>query len=225
MWQVDRCCIGASKRCAECQLCERSSLRYRTAHLEAAPAGTVGVRGGATRSQSVKAALEAAFDGDAPASPTGEHAGVGIGEAVIVHDAARVMTESDLFDAALKELERSGADAVIVAAPVSDTIKEAVAPAPSLPGSGITVNRTLDRSRLWAVQTPQVFRRDALERAMAATEDLLAMATDDAWLVEQQGGTVAVLPASAENLKITTPHDLRIAELILSERLSTGVKR
>ena len=65
----------------------------------------------------------------------------------------------ELFERALAELERSGADAVIAAAPVSDTIKE-------VGEDGHTVARTLDRSRLWAVQTPQVFRRAALERAI-----------------------------------------------------------
>jgi 2-C-methyl-D-erythritol 4-phosphate cytidylyltransferase len=80
------------------------------------------------------------------------------------------------------------------------------------------VELTLDRSRLWAVQTPQVFRRNALNRALSAPPELIAVATDDAWLVERQGGTVAVLPAPAENFKITTPLDLRLAELLLRER-------
>ena len=100
---------------------------------------------------------------------------------------------------------------MIAAAPVADTIKQ-------VGDGGHTVERTLDRSRLWAVQTPQVFRRAALERALSAPAELIAAATDDAWLVECQGGTVAVLPASPENFKITTPLDLRVAELLLQER-------
>src|SRR5206468_3787645 len=68
-----------------------------------------------------------------------------------------------------------GADAAIAAAPVADTIKEADADG--------TVRATLDRSRLWAVQTPQTFRRDALRRALDVDDDTLAAATDDAWLV------------------------------------------
>ena len=164
--------------------------------LDAAPDGVVAVAGGATRSQSVRAALEAAPpDGDV----------------VIVHDAARALAAPSLFAAAVSELERSGVDAVIAAAPVADTIKEVQA-------GGRAVERTLDRTRLRAVQTPQVFRRAALERALAAAPELLAAATDDAWLVERQGGTVAVLPAPAENFKITTPLDLRLAELLLAER-------
>jgi 2-C-methyl-D-erythritol 4-phosphate cytidylyltransferase len=80
------------------------------------------------------------------------------------------------------------------------------------------VTRTLERAWLWAVQTPQVFRRAALERALLdAADDVLAAATDDAWLVEQAGGVVEVVESSPANLKITTPTDLTLAELLLAE--------
>jgi 2-C-methyl-D-erythritol 4-phosphate cytidylyltransferase len=79
------------------------------------------------------------------------------------------------------------------------------------------VAETLDRAVLWAVQTPQVFRRSALERGLA-DDELLARATDDAWLVEQQGGLVRVVAAGEPNFKVTTADDLRLAELLLSER-------
>ena len=92
---------------------------------------------------------------------------------------------------------------------MTDTIKEAP--------DGV-VSRTLDRSILWSVQTPQVFRREALERALAAPDEVLAMATDDAWLVARAGGSVRVVKSPRENLKITTPGDLRVAELALRER-------
>ncbi len=164
--------------------------------LDAAPADVRAVPGGQTRSDSVRAALEAA--------PAGE-------EVVIVHDAARALATPELFARAVEELERQGVDALVAAAPVTDTIKE-VGP------DGRAVERTLDRSRLWAVQTPQVFRRAALVRALSAAPELIRRATDDAWLVERQGGTVAVLPATPENFKITTPHDLRVAEMLLAER-------
>jgi 2-C-methyl-D-erythritol 4-phosphate cytidylyltransferase len=163
--------------------------------LDAAPPGVLAVAGGKTRSESVRAALAVA-----PAS-----------EVIVVHDAARALVTPALFAAAIAELERFGVDAVIAAAPVTDTIKQ-------VGTEGRAVERTLDRSRLWAVQTPQVFRRAALERALAAPAELLAAATDDAWLIERQGGTVAVLPAPQENFKITTPLDLRLAELLLAER-------
>jgi 2-C-methyl-D-erythritol 4-phosphate cytidylyltransferase len=93
---------------------------------------------------------------------------------------------------------------------VPDTIKE-------VGEDGRTVERTLDRARLWAVQTPQVFRRVALESALAnASDELLAAATDDAWLIERAGGVVRVLESSAENIKITTRDDLRVAEALLA---------
>jgi 2-C-methyl-D-erythritol 4-phosphate cytidylyltransferase len=159
-----------------------------------APAGTIGVAGGAVRSESVRLALAAAGDGDP----------------VIVHDAARPLATADLFERAIAELRESGADAVIAAAPVSDTIKEV---------ADGNVVRTLDRARLWAVQTPQVFRRVALQRALDdASEELLAAATDDAWLVERAGGLVRVVASEPSNLKITTPTDIQVAELLLSER-------
>ena len=81
-----------------------------------------------------------------------------------------------------------------------------------------TVRATLDRSQLWAVQTPQTFRRAALERALDVDDDTLAAATDDAWLVERAGGTVRVVSASPDNLKVTTAVDLRRAELALRDR-------
>jgi 2-C-methyl-D-erythritol 4-phosphate cytidylyltransferase len=152
------------------------------------------VAGGRARSQSVQAALRAAGQGDP----------------VIVHDAARPLVSRDLFERALAELEHSSADAVIAAVPVSDTIKEVSA-------DGRTVAGTLDRAKLWAVQTPQVFRRDALERALE-DDELVARATDDAWLIEQQGGTVRVIDSGQPNIKVTTPDDLRLAELLLSAR-------
>ena len=77
--------------------------------------------------------------------------------------------------------------------------------------------RTLDRSPLWAVQTPQVFRRAALELALG-DERRLAQATDDAWLIEQRGGVVRVIDAGEPNFKVTTAEDLQLAELLLRQR-------
>ncbi len=162
--------------------------------LDQAPAGTVAVAGGAVRSQSVREALNVCGDGDP----------------VIVHDAARPLASPALFTDALAELSGSGADAVIAAIPVSDTIKQ-------VSHGGRIVARTLDRSLLWAVQTPQVFRRRALERALLeASDELLAAATDDSWLVERAGGVVRVVRSSAENIKVTTSTDLKVAELLLT---------
>jgi 2-C-methyl-D-erythritol 4-phosphate cytidylyltransferase len=157
----------------------------------AAPDGTIGVPGGSERSHSVRAALAAASDDDV----------------VVVHDAARPLLTPELVRACLDAL--GDADAAIAAAPVTDTIKECA--------DGRVV-RTLDRSRLWAVQTPQVFRRAALQRALDQDHEALGAATDDASLVEAMGGTVHVVPAPRENLKVTTALDLRVADLLLRER-------
>jgi 2-C-methyl-D-erythritol 4-phosphate cytidylyltransferase len=78
------------------------------------------------------------------------------------------------------------------------------------------VARTLDRSTLWAVQTPQVFRAEALRRALDVDDETLACATDDASLVEAAGGTIAIVESYPENLKITTALDLRMAEALLA---------
>jgi 2-C-methyl-D-erythritol 4-phosphate cytidylyltransferase len=166
--------------------------------LGAAPAGVIAVAGGTQRSHSVRAALDAA-------GPDGDP--------VIVHDAARPLATAQLFARALAALAGAPeADAVIAAAPVTDTIKEVAQ-------DGQTVARTLPRAKLWAVQTPQVFRRAALERVLGEADDeLLARATDDAWLIERSGGVVHVLGSDPGNLKVTTPHDLRVAELILAAR-------
>ena len=77
---------------------------------------------------------------------------------------------------------------------------------------------TLERSSLWAVQTPQVFRADALRRALDADAATLAAATDDASLVEAGGGRVDVVESRDENFKVTTALDLRMAEAVLGER-------
>lgn len=159
---------------------------------ERAPDGCSGVAGGATRSQSVRNALAAAAEE----------------EYVVVHDAARPLVTPGHFTAALAALGE--ADAAIAAAPLTDTVKQA--------GLDRVVTATLDRSRLWAIQTPQAFRREALARALAAPDELLARATDDAWLVEQAGGTVRVVESTPENFKVTTLHDLRVAELLLGDR-------
>jgi 2-C-methyl-D-erythritol 4-phosphate cytidylyltransferase len=156
----------------------------------AAPPDTVGVVGGRVRSDSVRRALDAA----------------GPGDPVLVHDAARPLLDRDLVERVLAAVH--GADAAIAATPVTDTVKRA--------SPGGIVERTLERATLWAVQTPQVFRRAALEQALDVPEELLAQATDDAWLVERNGGSVRIVPAPRENLKVTTPLDLRVAELLLA---------
>jgi 2-C-methyl-D-erythritol 4-phosphate cytidylyltransferase len=148
-------------------------------------------------------------------------------ELVAIHDAARPLLTADLVEAVIAALLADpDADGAIAAAPVSDTIKR-VAPgsvddAP-LTGDGTTqgariVAETLDRSDLWAAQTPQVFRVEALRRAIEADPEAVAAATDEAMLVEAAGGRIVIHPAPAQNIKVTTPLDLRLAELLLAER-------
>ncbi len=164
----------------------------------AAPAGVEGVEGGTTRSESVRRALAAAAPGPAE-------------EPVLVHDAARPLLTAAIVREVIGALERDeSADGAIAAAPVTDTIKRA--------DGTRGVLETLDRSSLWAVQTPQVFRRGALQRALDVAEDVLAEATDDAWLIERAGGRVLVVAIAAENLKVTTPLDLELAARLLERR-------
>ncbi|HTE60923.1 MAG TPA: 2-C-methyl-D-erythritol 4-phosphate cytidylyltransferase [Solirubrobacteraceae bacterium] len=153
------------------------------------PLGFTLVEGGETRSASVRNALAAAGDVDA----------------VAVHDAARPLAGAELFTRTLAALEH--ADAAVAAARVTDTIKEA--------GPDGLVVRTHDRARLWAIQTPQAFRAAVLRRALDVSDEVLAEATDDAWLVERAGGSVRVVESPPANLKVTTPHDLAIAESLL----------
>jgi 2-C-methyl-D-erythritol 4-phosphate cytidylyltransferase len=160
-----------------------------------APPGVSAVEGGATRSESVRRALAAS----------------GAADPVLVHDAARPLVSAELAEQVLDALDRDPhADAAIAAVPLTDTVKRVDATG--------AVSETLDRSELWAVQTPQVFRRAALERALDVPGEQLARATDDAWLIERSGGRVIVVRGSAENLKVTTAFDLRVAELLLEER-------
>jgi len=162
-----------------------------------APAGTVGVPGGSVRSESVRRALAAA--GEGPAA-----------DLVLVHDAARPLLSAELVEEVLAAAGGDGVDAAIAAAPVTDTIKRA--------DEHSTVTETLERSTLWAVQTPQVFRRPALQAALDVPDEVLARATDDAWLIERAGGRVVIVAAGRENLKITTPLDLDLAEMLIARR-------
>lgn len=153
---------------------------------------TTVVAGGESRSHSVANGLEAVADA----------------AIVVVHDAARPLVTAELVDRSVTQLERWGCDAVIAAARATDTMKEA--------GAGGRVTATLERSSLWAVQTPQTFRVEALRKALEGSE--LDRAYDDAQLVEAIGGDVRIVESSRDNLKITTPFDLRVAKLLLEER-------
>jgi 2-C-methyl-D-erythritol 4-phosphate cytidylyltransferase len=152
------------------------------------------VAGGPSRSQSVLAAVKAAPE-----------AGF-----YLVHDAARPLVTKGLAARCAREVVERGWDGAVAAAPLADTVKEG--------GPDRGVLRTLDRSRLWAAQTPQAFRGDVLRRALDADVEQLAAATDDASLVEAAGGRVVLVEAPAENIKVTGAADLATAEALLRAR-------
>jgi 2-C-methyl-D-erythritol 4-phosphate cytidylyltransferase len=150
--------------------------------------------GGAERSDSILNALESASE----FRP----------EIVAVHDAVRPFVTPERISAVIARAREIGA--AILAMPATDTIKEV--------DDGL-IRRTLDRRRVWRAQTPQAFRYDLLMRANeeARAADLPpAQATDDSFLVERLGAPVAVVEGMANNIKITTPEDLALAEKLLS---------
>jgi 2-C-methyl-D-erythritol 4-phosphate cytidylyltransferase len=183
------------------------------AHLGAAPpvatrSGTViAVAGGPTRSASVRAGLAAVPAGAA---------------VLVVHDAARPLAATELFERVIAAV-RAGADGAVPGVPVADTIKrvdpgEGIDPGgPSGKQAGPKVERvleTLDRPALRAIQTPQAFSASALRAAHASGGE----ATDDAALVEAAGGRVVVVSGDPANLKVTGPEDLERAEALLTRR-------
>jgi 2-C-methyl-D-erythritol 4-phosphate cytidylyltransferase len=165
------------------------------------------VDGGATRAESVSRALQA----------------VGT-ELVAIHDAARPVVTPELIEGVVTTLLADpGAAGALAAAAVTDTAKRATAPRRAFTthigaNARFVVEDTLDRERLWAAQTPQVFRTAALREALAANPERPTEATDEAMMVEAAGGKVLIHPSSTENLKVTTPLDLQLAELLLAER-------
>jgi 2-C-methyl-D-erythritol 4-phosphate cytidylyltransferase len=151
------------------------------------------VVGGASRSESVLRAARSVADASA----------------YVVHDAARPLVTRALVERCAAELE-NGWDGAVAAARMTDTVKEAAEDG--------SVLRTLDRSGLWAIQTPQAFRADALLGALEAARGRLAEATDDASLVEEAGGRVRLVEAPPHNIKVTTAADLATAEALLATR-------
>ena len=131
---------------------------------------------------------------------------------VIVHDAARPLATSEIFEACLMAADRAGG--AIAAIPVADTLKRV--------SDDRTITATVPRAGLWQAQTPQAFRRSLLVTAHEhATKDQI-IATDDADLVERIGGRVEVVECLSPNLKITTAGDLTLAEALLKSLSLTG---
>lgn len=127
------------------------------------------------------------------------------------HDGARPLVECSDIVAAVDHLTADGTlDGAVLARPAVDTVK-------IVDQDGVVV-QTPERRRVWLAQTPQIFRREALLAAYRQDDGALARSTDDCSLVESSGGRVAVVSGSPENLKVTTPLDLRLAESILADR-------
>jgi 2-C-methyl-D-erythritol 4-phosphate cytidylyltransferase len=127
---------------------------------------------------------------------------------VLVHDGVRPFVTPDMIREAVRFANEG--ECVAVGVPIKDTIKEV--------DEHKIVRRTLERGSLWAIQTPQAFPAKILKRAYEESYKQKMFGTDDATLVERTGGTVRVIMGSYENIKITTPEDLILAEEILKRR-------
>jgi 2-C-methyl-D-erythritol 4-phosphate cytidylyltransferase len=156
------------------------------------------VRGGATRCESVRAALghvDAAAD------------------LVCVHDAVRPCVLESWIDQVFKQADKTGA--AILAAPLTGTIKRV---------TDRQIEETVSREGLYEAQTPQVFRRELLLKAYADMPTDFAP-TDDAQVIERAGHAVAIVAADGRNLKITTPGDMSLAAAILKEMVRQAKKK
>lgn len=125
---------------------------------------------------------------------------------VIVHDAVRPLINIEIVENAIEDLD--GFDGVVLAVPIKDTIKEA---------RSMMVKRTLKRENLWAVQTPQIFPYRVIMDAYIKAMKEKYYSTDDSALIEFCGGKVKIVMGSYKNIKITTPEDISIAEILLKQ--------
>ena len=164
-----------------------------TSLLQAASKPVAWIEGGSTRQESVERGL-AALPGDA--------------EYVLIHDGARCLVDPQLFERCSAAVQAG--EAVIAAAPVTDTIKR-------VDQRGLIID-TPERAALRAAQTPQGFAVAALREGHAQARALGWSVTDDAALFERLGWPVRVLDAGSANLKVTTPFDLAVAEVVLAQR-------
>jgi 2-C-methyl-D-erythritol 4-phosphate cytidylyltransferase len=149
------------------------------------------VAGGAMRQDSVQNGLDALPDE------------VSI---VAVHDGARPCVTEELISATIKSAKKYGSG--VAAVPIADTVKEVE--------KGVTVSRTLDRSKLWAVQTPQTFRLDLLKQAFDAVRKKQLVVTDESSAVELISDDVRLVPAAVTNIKIATPDDLALVTALVT---------
>lgn len=151
------------------------------------------IAGGKERQDSVRNAISCL---------TAEH------ELVVIHDGVRPLLEKEMLEKTIQIAIKEGA--AITGVPVKDTVK-------SLNKSGM-IKKTVDRKNLFLIQTPQVFKKEIILKAYAVAYQEQYYGTDDSSLVERLGIPIKLVEGSYENIKITTPEDLLLAELIAKKR-------
>ena len=154
------------------------------------------VRGGVRRQDSVRAGLSA-LDNEV--------------EFVAVHDAARPLITAREIERVFAVARKHGAAAL--ATPITETLK--------LADANYVVSGAIDRQNVFAMQTPQVFRRDLLSRAYEQVKKDSLTVTDEVSAIEHAGGRIVIVPAEDHNFKITYANDLLLAEAILKQRASS----
>ena len=134
---------------------------------------------------------------------------------VAIHDAARPCASGELIEATIRSAAETGA--AVASQPVTDTIKESA--------DGLLIRRTLDRSKLWSVQTPQTFRVEVIRRAISAARRRGAIFTDDTAACELIGQTVRLVKCATPNPKVTVPGDLPLVEALLLKNQRKAAKK
>jgi len=129
-------------------------------------------------------------------------------EVVAIHDGARPCVSAELIEATVGAARQSGA--AVAAQRITDTLKESA--------DGVTITRTVDRTRLWSVQTPQAFRTDVIRRAIATARDRGLVLTDDTAACELIAQPVQLVEARQPNPKVTIPADLPFVESLLQPK-------
>ncbi|MDN3514021.1 MAG: 2-C-methyl-D-erythritol 4-phosphate cytidylyltransferase [Candidatus Brocadia sp.] len=127
-------------------------------------------------------------------------------EIVLIHDIVRPLVRREHIEAVIHKVKEY--HAAIIAAPMKATVKEA--------GNDLRIQRTIPRNNLWMAQTPQGFKRELILNVFSRLKDVDREFTDDAEMVECAGYPVCIVPGTDENIKITTPEDMRIAEALLT---------
>ncbi|MDE2217656.1 MAG: 2-C-methyl-D-erythritol 4-phosphate cytidylyltransferase [Planctomycetota bacterium] len=128
-------------------------------------------------------------------------------EIVLIHDAVRPLVRREYIEAVIQKTKES--HAAILAAPIKATVKEV--------GNNFYIQRTIPRNSLWMAQTPQGFEKSLILKAFHQFKDTGVEFTDDAEMVEKLGYPVCIVPGTDENIKITTPEDIKLAEALLAQ--------